>query len=342
MSTELEIVPDSKDSNSSLQALEAASIDMQISTAKKYPRDIQKVKVKMMQMACLDEETAEGCFYTLKRKGKGGEEKIIQGPSIRLAEIAATAFGNIRSGARVLSNNGKVIVCQGVCHDLENNVFYSMEASRRITTRDGYTYSDDMQVTTANAGCAIALRNAITKAVPLALIKPVMEAAKQRAVGDVKSIATKRDKVISKLKQMGANLNSILAAVDCSKVEEITVDKLETLIGLGTALKEGETTLEEAFPEVGGKLHSAGKEQEPAPGKPEPEKQPSLTPQNQLSGSLAAAGIDFTAFVTWGLDSGNFMDPPKSYADIPDAEAKRLLRCVPTIVKNFEMSGGGK
>jgi hypothetical protein len=164
---ELEIVQPT-----ALESIERANVDMQISTAKKYPRSLALVKGRMMDLATLDQETAESCFYKLNRQGKS-----IEGPSIRLAEIAASSFGNIRYGARVISNDGKKITAQGFSHDLETNVYCAVEISRRITNRDGMTYSEDMQVVTGNAACAIALRNAMFKVVPFALVKPIYEAA---------------------------------------------------------------------------------------------------------------------------------------------------------------------
>ncbi|HOL73612.1 MAG TPA: hypothetical protein PKW45_19345, partial [Bryobacteraceae bacterium] len=226
-----------------LELIQRAEIDMQIATAKKYPRDLAKVKRRMLDFATLDEETAESCFYTLTRDGK-----VIQGPSVRLAEIAVACYTNIRAASRVIDNNGKVITCQGVCHDLENNTLISVEVQRRITDRKGRTYSEDMQVTTGNAGNAIAFRNAVFKVVPGALIKPVYEAAKKVAVGDASTLTTKRAKVISRLNAMQVDTPRILAKVGKSSVENIGLEDLEILIGLGTAIKDGDTTVDEAFP----------------------------------------------------------------------------------------------
>ena len=83
-SPELEVI-----SASSLELIQRAEIDMQIATAKRYPRDLAKVKRKMLDFATLDEETAESCFYSVPRDGK-----TIQGPSVRLAEIADVEFGS--------------------------------------------------------------------------------------------------------------------------------------------------------------------------------------------------------------------------------------------------------
>ena len=241
---DLEIV-----SSDAVEAIERAQVDIQVSTARKYPRELSKVKAKMLSFATLDEDTAASCFYTLPAR-KGGDGKALQGPSVRLAEIALASYQHIRAGARVLKDDGAFITAQGIVHDLENNVSITMEVKRRVTNKDGKRYSDDMIATTGNAAASIALRNAAFRVVPRALITPVYDAARKVAVGDVKSLTAKRSKVIERLKAAGATEERILAAVGVSKAEDIDLEKLETLIGLGTAMKEGSTTLEEAFPEI--------------------------------------------------------------------------------------------
>lgn len=234
-----------------LAAIERAQIDTQIATAKRYPRDIQAVKKSMLGIATLDEETASACFYTLPRGGK-----TIQGPSVRMAEIALSCYGNVKAGTRILSvstGENPHAVVQSVVHDLERNVAFSVEKRRRITTkknRDGTRKpvdDDDIQLA-VNAGSAIAFRDAVFKVVPGALVKSCFDAAKKVAVGDVKSLAVKRDQVVGRLKQMGVTPDRIFAVVNVKSLEEIGLEQLETLIGLGTALRDGTTTLEEAFP----------------------------------------------------------------------------------------------
>ena len=46
-----------------LESLERASVDLQISTARRYPRKLAIVKDRMLSLATLDEETAASCFY---------------------------------------------------------------------------------------------------------------------------------------------------------------------------------------------------------------------------------------------------------------------------------------
>lgn len=233
---------------SALEQLERAQTDIQISTAKRYPRpDLSIVKKKMVSMATLDTETASACMYALYRKGRDGE-KAIKGPSIRLAEIALACYQNIRAGARIISNDGKNVIAQGVCHDLENNVYVSVEVKRKITGRDGNTFSEDMQTVTGNAACAIALRNAVFKVIPGALVKPVYETAAKVAVGDQKTITVRRAQVFDAFAKMGVSKDRVLKVVERASVEDVDAEDLELLIGLGTAIKDGEQKIDDAFP----------------------------------------------------------------------------------------------
>ncbi len=242
--TEMELITDSAPV---ISAMERASIDVQIATAKAYPRELSRVKSRMLSFATLDEETAAACFYTLPGR-KGGDGKPIQGPSARLAEIAVACYGHIRAGSRVIANDGKTITAQAYCHDLENNVHIGLEVKRRITTRDGKTFSDDMQVVVGNAACSIAFRNAVFKAIPGALIKPVYEAARKVAIGDTKTLASRRAAAVDYFLKMGVPKDRILSTLGVNNIEDIQLAHLETLTGLRTAIADGDTTVDEAFP----------------------------------------------------------------------------------------------
>jgi len=228
-----------------LESMERAGIDMQISTAKRYPRSLAVVKKRMLDLATLDQETAASCFYRLNRQGRN-----IEGPTIRLAEIAVSSFGNLRYGARVISNDKKVITAQGYCFDLESNVMSQVEVQRRITDKNGNTYSDDMQVVTGNAACAIAARNAVFKVVPFAFIKPIFSAAKKAAVGDIKTLVERRTTMLKTFAALGVNEKRVLAVLGKNGLEEIGLAELEILIGLHNAIEDKEQTVEEAFPSV--------------------------------------------------------------------------------------------
>lgn len=226
----------------SLAALNKSEIDMQIATAKQYPRNLAQVLNNIETLATMDEETAASCFYILRRDGKA-----IEGPSVRMAEIIASSWGNIRVQARIIGNDGKMITAQGVCHDLESNYATSTEVKRRITNKYGKTYSEDMQVVTGNAACAIAMRNAVMKVVPSALIKKVLEKAKDVSLGKSLSLEQRRKNLMDYYQKVGVDEQHILDYLSISKIDEIDTDMLVELRGLANAIKEGTTTIQETF-----------------------------------------------------------------------------------------------
>ncbi|MFC6520097.1 hypothetical protein ACFQAT_10285 [Undibacterium arcticum] len=94
--------------------LNKSEIEQQVATAHKFPRSIKKFRDETMQMVTLTEKIAGECIYSLPRGGK-----TIEGPSARFAEVIASAWGNSRAGARVVSDQGEFVTAQGVFHDLE-------------------------------------------------------------------------------------------------------------------------------------------------------------------------------------------------------------------------------
>ncbi len=229
-----------------------AELDVQISTAKAYPRDAQRAVNYAVQLATMDEATAQSCFYCLPRKEKDGTKKEIRGASIRLAEIIANAWGNIHAATRIVENDGRHITAEGVAWDLETNVKMAMQnkVSIRFGEKEGkggYTANADMQTVLSNAASAKALRNAIFKVVPKALVDRVLEKAINFSIGDQKTVHTKISEVFDKLVKMGIDKEKILSYYGRTLVSEITADDFKSLIGVGTAIKEGHIKIEEVF-----------------------------------------------------------------------------------------------
>ena len=153
-------------------------------------------------MATITQEVAQSCIYSLPRKERG-KTKMIVGPSVRLAEICASSYTNLQVGARVLDEENTEIVAQGAAWDMERNLRCTIETRRRITTREGRRYSDDMVVVTGNAAASIALRNAIFRVIPRAYVDVVFAEARKVAVGDAKTLSTKRAQVMDRLAKLG-------------------------------------------------------------------------------------------------------------------------------------------
>jgi len=233
--------------NTALEEITRAEIDTQVATAKRYPRNLTAFRQNAMSMATNDKEVAASCFYKLKRTDRFGKPVFIEGPSVRLAEIVASAWGNLRFGARIIRETEKEVVAQGVAHDLQNNVCNTIEISRRITTKEGKRFGDDMVQVTKNAACSIALRNAIFKTVPFVYAKKIYEKAKNVAVGSDKTLAERRSTMIAEFKKMGVEQAQLLAYVEKTSFEDIDLTDIETLIGAFNAIRDGDTTRDELF-----------------------------------------------------------------------------------------------
>lgn len=230
-----------------LQAINRAEIDIQISTAKQYPRDLQQVLNKIATYATMDKETAEDCFYVLRREGANGQSSVIEGLSVRMAEIIASSWGNLRVQSRIIGNDGKMITAQAICHDLETNLAVSKEVKRRITNKYGKTYSEDMQVVTGNAASSIAFRNAVLAVIPKAVTKRIINEVKKVALGQSIDLETTRQRMIDYYAKIGVSQQQIFEYLEIKSLAEIDKEKVFELRALANAIKEGTTSVAETF-----------------------------------------------------------------------------------------------
>ena len=239
---EPEVVQVDSSQGGALEQQTRGEIDVQIATARRYPRSIRQFQSRALEYATLDEDTAASCFYALPRDGK-----TVEGPSARLAEIVASAWGHMRVEARVVDEDDRFVKARGMAWDIENNVAIAFEARRRITNRAGKTYSDDMIAVTANAASSIALRNAVFKVVPAALWRPIYLKCREVAVGNAETLVNRRAKMLEHFQKMGVIADKVFALLGVKGAEDITLDHMATLRGLATAIKDGDTTVDEAF-----------------------------------------------------------------------------------------------
>ena len=228
--------------------LNRSEIDQQITTARRYPRSVAVFIRKASELVTLDESIARQCIYALPRDGK-----VIEGASARFAEIVANSWGNCRAGARVVDDSGEFVTSQGVFHDLEQNVAITYEVQRRITNRKGERFSADMIGVTANAASSIALRNAILKGVPKAYWEGIYRKARATIAGDYKTLANKRATAFQEFQIFGVTEAQIVAKLGKAGAADITGDDLVILFGLLTAIRDGDTTPEQAFGDEGEK-----------------------------------------------------------------------------------------
>lgn len=241
---------------SALHALERAQIDTQVATAHQYPRSIQTFKQRALGLATLDEETAESCIYCRpvgKEQNDRGQwvEKFAEGASIRLAEIVACSYGNIRVASRIVEQTPRYVKCEGVAHDLESNYAGKSETVESTTKKDGTPYSERQRALVAKVALAKAFRDAIFKVVPRALCKPILDAAKKVAAGQGLPVEARRKKAQAWLVSRKIEEARAFAVLGVKGWADVNDAELTTLTGLKTAVMDGDP-IDEIFPPLEG------------------------------------------------------------------------------------------
>lgn len=270
---------------SALEAITRAEIDVQVATAKRFPRSMSKFIAEAKSMVAVDPDLAAQCTYWLP--ARQGSTEPLTGPSVRLAEIVAVCWGNLRVVGRIADDDGKFLTAQGVAIDLERNVGYSVEVKRGITTKEGRRFGADMIKVTGNAAVSIATRNATFKVVPRAFVNLIEDEARQVAKGDIKTLPTRVFGALDWFATKGITEDRVFALLGVGGAADITLDLLGRLNGLRTAVRDGQARIDEIFappqqqqaagtPAPGGRAAelagriNAGRKPAPAPVTPPP------------------------------------------------------------------------
>lgn len=227
-----------------VDAVERANVDSQVATAKRYPRDIRRSIDNSVVMATMNQETAQSCSYALPRGGKP-----ITGPSVHLAKIIVSNWGNMRTEAKVVQITDKQVISRGTCWDLETNVASAFEVRRSIIGKNGQRFSDDMITVTGNAANSIAYRNAVFAVIPKAITDRVYYAAQKFITGDLSDsdkLLKVRTGILNNFKNnYGITEEEVVKMCGKQTVNQIGDDEISMLMGTIQALKDGDTTVDE-------------------------------------------------------------------------------------------------
>ena len=229
-----------------MDAIEKANVDVQVSTAKQFPRNITRAIQNSIVMATIDPDTAQTMRYALPRGGKP-----ITGPSVHLAKLIVSNWGNIRAEAKVVQITDSQVVSRGTCWDLENNVATAIEIRRNIKSKNGQRFSDDMITVVGNAANSIAFRNAVFSTIPKAVTDKVYKAAQECITGDLSDEAKLLQKRTNCLKffndEYGITEEEVIKLCGKQTVNQIKADEIALMLGIYQSLKDGDTTVEEVM-----------------------------------------------------------------------------------------------
>ena len=216
-----------------------------------------------------------------------------------MAEIVAATYGNLRVGTRLIESTPRYVIVQGVAHDLESNFLSTAECKEATVDKHGKPYSERMRVVIEKAAAAKARRDAIFAVVPRASAKFLEVAAKNLLFGNASSISKWRARIAEWVKTLGIDTARVWSALEVDGPDDLKQSEIEMLIGIKTALQNGDISLDDAFPaltdeESGGrykapkKLEAKPAEKPEAPASEQEAEKPETPAQNAPEEAQAA------------------------------------------------------
>jgi hypothetical protein len=224
--------------------------------AKKSPRDAARAYAQVME-TCSRLAFAEEATYSLPR----GQESI-DGPSIRLAEAIARAWGNVDFGVRELSrksadkNGDGYSEMQVYCWDLETNVQSSQTFTVRHwrdTRQGGRPLRDETEiyeVTASQAGRR--LRSRILAIVPNDLVDAALAACRETLKkGGGESLTERVQKMIRAFSKLSITVSMLEGRLG-HKLDAILPDEFVELQKIHASIKDGMSKASDWFGEASG------------------------------------------------------------------------------------------
>ena len=252
-----------------MAARTVAEIQAQVFMAKQFPRNENQARARILR-SCQRPGLASKAIYTYP---KGGQR--VTGPSIRLAEALAQAWGNLDFNTVILEQRETESVCLSYCWDVETNTRASRSfiVPHKISTKSGervLTDPREIYELAANQG-ARRLRACILSIIPGDIVDEAMTACNETLSGGNKKPLIDR---LRELADRFANYYSVpLESIERYfgyPLDAFTEMDGIALAGIYTALRDGHSKREDYFQLP--KLTGAEAEEEPSKDEAAPTK----------------------------------------------------------------------
>lgn len=249
------MVSDKTESKSAMTSVEEAraiqEVQAMCTLAKRFPRDVNSCYINSMKE--LDRfSLAKISIFSFPRGGK-----TVTGPSIRLIEMIARNYTNLKYGFREISRNDGVSDCESFCWDLESNNYNSIGFQvRHIRDKKegGKLLTDERDIYEAIANQGVRrMRKCIENSIPGDVIADCEGKARDIILKGEKSGEKPvpfeqrvRNLAIALDKEFGVTKEMIERKYKHS-LAEFNNDEFIELFGIGNALKEKTAKREDFF-----------------------------------------------------------------------------------------------
>lgn len=227
---------------------QAQEVQAAMVIAKKFPRDEYEA-INKIKRACKRPKLAEQSLYSYSRGGQN-----VTGPSIRLAEALAQAWGNIDYGILELEQKEGKSEMMAYAWDLETNArvtkIFSVE-HKRDTKKGSYSLTDsrDIYELTANFG-ARRMRACILGVIPGDIVDMAVEECRDTQRSEFEKIPSmeKIEKIEKLFKKDFGVYREQLEKYAGVNMAQLTNDHVIDLWAVYNSLKNGQGKVEDYFP----------------------------------------------------------------------------------------------
>lgn len=273
--------------DNSAMVREMAEVQAKIFMAKNFPRDMARVK-EIITANCSRMEMAQSAIYEYPRGGQ-----TVKGPSIRLAEMLALAFGNIESKTEVLDQNDRQSLVKVSAWDYESN----RQSSRTFVIRHERDTRSGRQTLTDNRDIMEMINNqaarnrraCILELIPADFVDYAVTVCSQTLESSIQLTQEMLSQMVEGYKtNFGVTREMLEERIGC-KVEAISIQKFLELDRIFASLQDGVGKVEDFFrpkaekketPKTGAQTATAASSPAPQPTHepaPQPKPQPSAS-----------------------------------------------------------------
>ena len=239
----------------------AIEIKSQRELALSNPRNEAKVLAACLAELQVAPEFAENAFYAIpykRRDSESGEsvEEMVEGLSVVSSRAVARRWGNCAVASRIANETDETVELEGVFADFETNTFIRRTVQVKKTfiprgTAIPKPLAGTHLTNAIQAGLSKAERNATLASLPEYFKERIFAAAKQIAGSKdkgKKTDAERLDACYAGFGKFGVEPARVLAYVQANLKGKTTDEVIGTMIGVFNALKDKQTTVEDAFP----------------------------------------------------------------------------------------------
>lgn len=218
------------------QQREIAEVQASMVIAKRFPRNPIEAMDKILQ-ACTRPTLADGALYSYSR---GGTD--VTGPSIRLAEVAAQAWGNVSFGIRELEQRDGESTVEAFAWDMETNTrqVKAFQVAHERHTRRGVTRLTDprdIYELIANQG-ARRLRSCILGVIPGDVIEAAVKQCEETLHANADVSADGIKKLADAFAKLGVSKEQIEARIQ-RRLETIRPAQVVQLRKIYASMNDG-------------------------------------------------------------------------------------------------------